>query len=70
MATIRTQFKSVQLTKEETKKIKAGYADTNIGGTGGNGFIIWDDVDPRDDYGLALATSTDVGVSLSKKKVG
>ena len=73
MATKITQFKSVQLTKDEAKNIKAGYADTGFGGTGGNGFIIWDDLDPRDE-GFALSTMTSVAVSFlggtKKKKFG
>ena len=69
MATKNTKFKAFEITKEDSKKIKGGYADTGIGGggTGSNGFIVWDDVDPRDD-GFAFSTATIAAQVMKFKK--
>ena len=49
--------------------VKGGYEDNGIGGggTGSNGFIIWDDVDPRSD-GFAFSTATIAASFLKTKK--
>lgn len=51
MDTKNTKFKRFEISKEESKNLKGGYEDNGIGGggVGGNGFVIWDDLDPRDD---------------------
>jgi hypothetical protein len=59
MATKNTKLTDFQITKEEAKNLKGGYASDGIGGgTGSNGFIIWDDVDPRDNGLMIAAPST------------
>ena len=71
MATINTQFKTVQLTKEEAKNIKAGYADLGIGGTGGFGFTTWDDLEPRDGgFAISQVSATAVSFLTKVKKSG
>jgi len=57
MATKNTKFKNLQISKEDCKNLKGGFANIGPiggGGTGSTGFIIWDNVDPRDN-GFLLA---------------
>lgn len=66
MATKNTKLKDFQITKAAAKNVKGGYASDGIGGgTGSNGFIIWDDVDPRDDAFMIMPT---LSVSTMKTK--
>lgn len=68
MATKNTKLKDFQITKEEAKNLKGGYASDGIGGgTGSNGFIIWDDVDPRDN-GLMISTLSTTASFVKAKK--
>lgn len=69
MATKNTKFKDFQISKDDSKNLKGGYANTgpNIGGTGSTGFIIWDNVDPRDN-GFFFAGSSMNSVKATVKK--
>lgn len=68
MATKNTKLKDFQITKEEAKNVKGGFAVEGWGGgTGSNGFIVWDDIDPRDN-GLMISASSIVAISLKVKK--
>lgn len=70
MATINTQFKDFQISKKDLSKIKGGYEDIGFGGgTGGNGFVIWDDVDPRDDeLAFSNVVATPLVIKFKKSK--
>ena len=67
MATRNTKLKDFQITKAAAKNLKGGYASDGIGGgTGSNGFIIWDNLDPRDE-GLMFGMPT-ASMSIMKIK--
>lgn len=72
MATKNTKLKDFQISKAESKNLKGGYAEkgTGIGGggTGSTGFIIWDNIDPRDNGLLVAGTSvSSMQLNLRKK---
>lgn len=70
MATEKTKFKIFEITKEHSQCIKGGYADSGIGGgMGANGFIIWDNLDPRDDnFTLSASFSSSQLFKVKKQK--
>ncbi|MFT4759435.1 MAG: hypothetical protein ACI9XO_000700 [Paraglaciecola sp.] len=69
MATKNTKLKDFQITKEAAKNLKGGYASDGIGGgTGSNGFIIWDDIDPRDNALMISMPSISASFMKFKKK--